>query len=61
MICFKLIDQILQSPSVAEPYLKDLFSFLDCYYPIEFNEKADKRLYLNLYLRFALKKEDIAK
>lgn len=41
--CFELLEYLLRHDECIKPYLKEVFEFLDCYYPIEFNEKADKR------------------
>lgn len=42
-VAFKLCKTILENKEIAKLYKKDLFEYLDCYYPIEFDDKADKR------------------
>ncbi|CAD8064081.1 unnamed protein product [Paramecium primaurelia] len=43
LVAFQLCDAILQENKVGIQYKREIFEFLDCYYPIEFNEKADPR------------------
>ncbi|CAD8091039.1 unnamed protein product [Paramecium sonneborni] len=43
LVAFQLCDAILQEKNIGIQYKKEIFEFLDCYYPIEFNERADPR------------------
>ncbi|CAD8056477.1 unnamed protein product [Paramecium primaurelia] len=43
LVAFQLCDAILQEKNIGSQYKREIFEFLDCYYPIEFNEKADPR------------------
>ncbi|CAK76678.1 unnamed protein product (macronuclear) [Paramecium tetraurelia] len=43
LVAFQLCDAILEVKNIGTQYKREIFEFLDCYYPIEFNEKADPR------------------
>lgn len=43
LIVFQLYDFALKNCHKIEAYKQEIFDYLDCYYPIQFNENADNR------------------